>query len=494
MKKYFSSATREKVITMKTMSQNLIRAQYQVRGATVIRADEIRKEIESGKKYPFDEFVYWNVGNPHNLGQPPISFPREVIGCVLGNHVIKNYQNKDAMARAKIFEKYTDNVSGYTDYLGIKEIRENCAKFIEQRDGHPSNYKNIFTSNGTSGGIKTVLQALLTPPNGAVLVPIPQYPLYSASIDLLGCHLAGYYLNEEKNWSVDSNSLEKAYKINRDLGRDINSIVVINPGNPTGQLLSAENIAEIIKFAYDRKLFILADEVYQGNIYTEKKKFVSFKKVLSEIGYPYNQVPIASFHSVSKGNIGECGMRGGYTELTNVPDKIRDNILKIRNFDVSPNLVGQIILDCLINPPNLTNASAETMKQFDLEVSTIREDLKAKALIMTDRLNKIPNVQCQEIEGAMYAFPKINFPQKFIDAAKKKNMEPDLIFCMQMLEEKGIVCVPGSGFVQEEGTHHFRLTNLLCPKSRLERDLEKVRDFTLKFFEKYSSKNVNINI
>lgn len=99
--------------------------------------------------------------------------------------------------------------------------------------------------------------------------------------------------------------MERAYKEHYNNGRVINSMVVINPGNPTGQLLSEENVRDIIKFCYNHKLFLLADEVYQGNIYTEKKKFVSFKKVLREIGYPYNQVCLASFHSISKGNAGE---------------------------------------------------------------------------------------------------------------------------------------------------------------------------------------------
>jgi alanine transaminase len=99
--------------------------------------------------------------------------------------------------------------------------------------------------------------------------------------------------------------LENAYKRNYDQGRQINSMVVINPGNPTGNLLSEQNVKDIIKFCYNHKLFLLADEVYQGNIYTEKKKFISFKKVLREIGHPYNQVSLASFHSISKGNAGE---------------------------------------------------------------------------------------------------------------------------------------------------------------------------------------------
>ena len=99
----------------------------------------------------------------------------------------------------------------------------------------------------------------------------------------------------------------------------------------------------------------------------------------------------------------------------------------------------------MVNPPTEKNASLETVERHNHEIHTIRDDLKAKALIMTKKLNAIPNIKCQEIEGAMYAFPRIYFPQKFIEYAKSKNMEPDLIFCLEMLEEKGIVCVPGSG-------------------------------------------------
>jgi alanine transaminase len=99
----------------------------------------------------------------------------------------------------------------------------------------------------------------------------------------------------------------------------------------------------------------------------------------------------------------------------------------------------------LVNPPTLKTASKETVEKHDREVNTIKDDLKHKAKIMTEKLNKIPNVSCKEIEGAMYAFPKIVFPDKFIEYAKTRNMEPDLIFCLEMLEEKGIICVPGSG-------------------------------------------------
>ena len=102
----------------------------------------------------------------------------------------------------------------------------------------------------------------------------------------------------------------------RDAGTDVRAICVINPGNPTGQCLSSENIGEIIRFAHRNRLVILADEVYQTNVYDSKLPFTSFKKVLMELGL--EDVELFSFHSVSKGVVGECGRRGGYFECQGV--------------------------------------------------------------------------------------------------------------------------------------------------------------------------------
>lgn len=87
---------------------------------------------------------------------------------------------------------------------------------------------------------------------------------------------------------------------------EMKAIVIINPGNPTGQVLSKENIEKIIKFAHEHKLMILADEVYQDNIYGKGCEFHSFKKVLTNMGEPYSKIELASFHSVSKGYMGVC--------------------------------------------------------------------------------------------------------------------------------------------------------------------------------------------
>lgn len=133
-----------------------------------------------------------------------------------------------------------------------------------------------------------------------VLIPIPQYPLYSATLAEFGLHPCGYYLNEDDKWSLEVSELERVYKESQGSAAP-RVLVVINPGNPTGQVLSRKNIEEVIKFAYKHNLFIMADEVYQDNIYHKDCCFHSFKKVMTEMGEPYVNMEVASFMSISKG-------------------------------------------------------------------------------------------------------------------------------------------------------------------------------------------------
>jgi aspartate/methionine/tyrosine aminotransferase len=157
------------------------------------------------------------------------------------------------------------------------------------------------------------------------MIPIPQYPLYSAALSLCNGVQVPYYLEEDKHWSMDVAELERSLKKvshnskliskARSEGVEVRALCVINPGNPTGQCLTSENIAEIIKFCQRERLVICADEVYQTNIYTDVP-FTSFKKVLMELGL--KDVELFSFHSISKGMIGECGRRGGYFECEGV--------------------------------------------------------------------------------------------------------------------------------------------------------------------------------
>ena len=153
------------------------------------------------------------------------------------------------------------------------------------RDGGiAADWQNVILCAGASEGIRAVLK-LITNPNGGdgmkrpgVMIPIPQYPLYSASLAEYNMHQIGYYLNEDKNWSLDLSELERAYNQATEACSP-RAIVIINPGNPTGNVLSRANIEAVIKFAEEKKLFVFADEVYQDNVYADGCKFHSFKKV-----------------------------------------------------------------------------------------------------------------------------------------------------------------------------------------------------------------------
>ncbi|XP_026581198.1 alanine aminotransferase 2-like, partial [Pseudonaja textilis] len=121
---------------------------------------------------------------------------------------------------------------------------------------------------------------------------------------------------------------------------------------PAGQVQSRKCIEEVIHFAWEERLFLMADEVYQDNVYAEGSKFHSFKKVLFEMGPKYSEtVELASFHSISKGFMGECGFRGGYMEVVNMDPLVQQQLTKLVSVRLCPPVTGQILLDAVVNRP-----------------------------------------------------------------------------------------------------------------------------------------------
>ena len=242
------------------------------------------------------------------------------------------------------------------------------------------------------------------------MIPIPQYPLYSASLAEYNMDQVGYYLDEARNWALDVAELERAYNANKDKS-EIKAIVIINPGNPTGQVLTRDNIEAVIKFAAEKKLFIFADEVYQHNVYAEGSKFHSFKKVMYEMGAPYNGLEVASFMTCSKGYMGECGIRGGYAEVINMDPTVFAMLQKSISAKLCPTVVGQACMDVVVNPPVAGDPSHES---FTGQVEQTLASYAERAKLVADTLNTIPGFSCNTVQGAMYAFPQIKFPEKAI--------------------------------------------------------------------------------
>lgn len=456
--------------------------EYAVRGELVLRAEALAKRLPT-VDLPFEKIVYCNIGNPQSVGQSPITFVRQVLAGITCPSLMDNdglFPN-DVVERVRAVLRASHGIGAYSESQGIGLIRERVASAIKKRDGGvPTNPDNIFLTNGASEAVKTILSMLVRDENDGVLIPIPQYPLYSAAMTSFGGQQVGYHLDEDKGWSLSIDELEKRLAEARGKGISVRGLVVINPGNPTGQVLSRENIEDVVAFCENENLVIMADEVYQKNVYTPEKPFVSFKKVVREMGA---DLELASFHSISKGVMGECGLRGGYMEIVNMDKYVQELIYKVLSVSLCSNIIGQVAIDLMMTPPQPGDPSYEL---YNKEVTDIYGALRNKAIAMSDGLNTLEGVTCNPSEGAMYLFPRITLPPAAIKEAAARGMaSADVLYCIEMLEATGICVVPGSGFLQQEGTYHFR-TTFLPPEDDIKGVIASMRRFHDRFMSKYS--------
>lgn len=480
--------TRSKVLSVDNMNPYVKSMEYAVRGPIVIRAAEIEQELKSGKSKPFSEVIRANIGDCHATGQKPVTFLRQVVAlCTDPDRLMDdpNYPT-DAKDRARriLASCGGHSIGAYSDSSGVRVIREDIASYITHRDGHPCSPDNIFLSTGASDGIKTIMKLCMTGQGGdkkaGVMIPIPQYPLYTATIAEYNAFPINYYLNEDNNWSLDIPELKRAIQEARSkcLPR---ALVVINPGNPTGQVLSHDNIKNVIKFAKEENLILMADEVYQHNIYAKGSAFHSFKKVLMEMGSDYSDIELTSFMSTSKGFMGECGFRGGYCEAINFDPEVKLQLLKSLSTKLCSSVAGQAAMDVVVNPPT---SSEPSYQLFIKEKESVLGDLKVKARMVTDTFKSMDRITCNEVQGAMYAFPQIQMPEAAIAEAKKRGVPADVMYCFDLLENTGICVVPGSGFGQKPGTFHFR-TTILPPVDTLKQMLERFQKYHNQFLSTY---------
>eukprot|EP00808_Paulinella_micropora_P010639 g33965.t1 len=491
-----SSANFRKIssLTLDNLNPRIIEAQYAVRGELLMRAEELTKQIARGAKLPFKKTVSCNIGNPQALGQQPITFFREVLALcqapfLLSNPDARKVFSSDALERAK---KYLDAIGGgcgaYSGSTGVHIVRKEVAEYIKERDGFASDPDLIFLTDGASPGIKTLLSMLIRGEQDGILTPIPQYPLYSATITLLGGSRVGYYLDESNRWGLSLAELQRAAGEAKAKGIDLRGLVVINPGNPTGQCLPKECMEKVVKFAKEENLVLLSDEVYQTNIYGDIP-FHSFKQTVESMGPEYSDVELASFHSTSKGYLGECGQRGGYVEMRGFRREVLGQMLKIASISLCSNLSGQIMTGLMANPPRPGDPSYE---RFARERDNILASLKRRATLVARKCNELKGYSCNEVDGALYAFPKVALPAKAIEAAKAAGKSPDTFYCLKLLEATGLCVVPGSGFDQVPGTYHFRIA-ILPPENEMEQVLELLSKFHAKFMAEYGAESFLIN-
>jgi aspartate/methionine/tyrosine aminotransferase len=343
--------------------------------------------------------------------------------------------------------------------------------------------------------------------------------------------VVGYELQEASGWSLDVSRLTRLVEDAKAEGITVRGLVVINPGNPTGTLLSRENMEEVVRWCQRARVVLFADEVYQKNVFGERP-FIAFRKVIHDLGPAAKEVECFSFHTVSKGVFGECGRRGGYVQLHNIHPKASEQLYKLFSINLSSNVEGQLMLGLMCNPPKRGEPSHELFCQ---EEAAIASSLKRRARLATAAFNSMPFVSCQRVEvraqpflvvveeggvrggrrrlpvgswqhparvegtlptagvrlagvvqGALYAFPQIALSARAVAKAKEQGVAPDLLYCLELLEETGICAVPGSGFGQKDGTFHLR-TTILPPEDVFEEVMAQFRVFHEGFLVRYGS-------
>jgi aspartate/methionine/tyrosine aminotransferase len=448
-------------IRLSDLGKAVLATEYAVRGPIVARAAELEKQ---GR-----EIIYCNIGNPQSLGQQALTWNRQILALceypALMESAPSAFPSDVIEAAQAILTGTRHGLGAYSESRGVRCIREAVAAFILERDGVGVDPDSIFLTDGASKGVQTILRLLIAGPEDGIMVPIPQYPLYSATITLYEGRMVPYFLDEANGWKLSLPLLEASLAKAKAEGTHVKAICVINPGNPTGAVLDEANIAMIVGFAKAHGLSILADEVYQENIYLAGDAFVSFAKVLSQA--EAREVSLFSFHSCSKGFLGECGVRGGYFEYRNVPDDVAAQILKLQSVSLCANLAGQAATYAMVRPPK---PGMPSYALYTSEKATILDTLKQRAILLADGLNRIEGIRCNVIAGAMYAFPSIKLPAGRTDSD----------YAMALLEATGICVVPGSGFGQAEGTAHFR-TTILPPTDKIQKVVAALGEFHKNF-------------
>ena len=230
-----SSNVARKLVNMDNINPLIKTCKYEVRGEIYLASVERAKE---GK-----EVIYTNVGNPQALGQKPLTYIRQVLSLMVAPflidqpEILKLYP-ADVIERAKLYQsKIAGGVGAYQDSRGNSHIRNEIKDFIERQSNvKVESIDNIFITNGASESVRNILTSIIRGPHDGVMVPIPQYPLYSAAIGLYNGTMVPYYLQESTGWSLSLEELEKSYQQSVANGVKPRALVLINPGNPTGML------------------------------------------------------------------------------------------------------------------------------------------------------------------------------------------------------------------------------------------------------------------
>lgn len=376
-------------------SNKLANVCYDIRGPVLQRARQMEEEGQ--------RIIKLNIGNPGVFG---LDVPEEMMQDVMRN-----------MNKAGV----------YTDSKGLFEPRKAIMHYTQSKHIAGVTVDDIIIGNGVSELIVMAMQGLLN--NGdQVLVPMPDYPLWTAAVTLAGGTARHYLCDEATGWLPDLKDIEAKITANT------RGIVVINPNNPTGALYPPEILEGIIEIARHHKLVIFADEIYDKVLYDGN--------VHTSIASLADDVLFVTFNGLSK-NYRACGYRAGWMILSGEKKHASDfieGLNMLASMRLCANVPGQLAIQTALGGyqsiDDLVAPEGRLCKQRD---------------VAYELLTAIPGVTCVKPKAAMYLFPKLD--------PKIYPIEDDQQFILDLLLEEKVLLVQGTGF-NWQSPDHFRVVFL----------------------------------
>ena len=350
---------------------------------------------------------------------------QKIIKLNIGNVGVFGFDPPEEIQRDMI--RNLSNASAYSDSKGIFAARKAIMQYSQEKGIQGVTLDDIYTGNGVSELIVMSMNALLN--NGdEVLVPAPDYPLWTAAVSLSGGLPVHYLCDESKEWAPDLADLRKK------ITPRTKAIVVINPNNPTGAIYSKEVLVELTEIAREHGLILFADEIYDKMLY-DQEKHLSLASLSTD-------VVIITFNGLSK-NYRSCGYRAGWMVVSGDKEMVRDYIEGLNmlsSMRLCANVPGQYAIQTALGGyqsiNDLVGEGGRLAKQRDLAWKLITE---------------IPGVTCVKPKSALYLFPKLD--------AEMYPIEDDQQFIADFLKEEKVLLVQGSGFNWAK-PDHFRVVFL----------------------------------
>ncbi|MEI7843664.1 MAG: pyridoxal phosphate-dependent aminotransferase [Gallionellaceae bacterium] len=400
-------------------SSKLANVCYDIRGPVMARAKEME---EDGHR-----IIKLNIGNLAPFG---FEAPEEIQQDVIHN---------------------LPNSSGYSDSKGMFAARKAIMHYAQQKNITGVGMEDIFIGNGASELIVMVMQGLLNT-GDEVLVPAPDYPLWTAAVTLAGGTPRHYLCDEKNEWMPDLADMRSKITPNT------RAIVIINPNNPTGALYSDELLKEIIAIARQHQLLIFADEIYDKMLY-DGATHTSMASLADDVLF-------VTMNGLSK-NYRACGYRAGWMIVSGDKKHAKDYIdglTILASMRLCSNVPGQFAIQTALGGyqsiNDLVGPGGRLAKQRDLAYKL---------------LTAIPGVTCVKPKAALYLFPRLD-PEMY-------PIEDDQKFILELLEAEKVLVVQGSGF---NWPHPDHLRIVFLPNAD---DLEEAISRIARFLESYRKRH-----